>query len=78
MMDEKKRMSAGDAKKFLHPKCSEVFDSYLCIGFRADDAGLLVLGDPGKYWNIRRDKLRECIKKLNELFADEHIESCLR
>ena len=45
------------------PKCSEVFDSYLCIGFRADDAGLLVLGDPGKYWNIRRDKLRECAKK---------------
>ena len=77
MMDEKKGCQQV-MRKFLHPKCSEVFDSYLCIGFRADDAGLLVLGDPGKYWNIRRDKLRECIKKLNELFTDEHIESCLR
>jgi hypothetical protein len=74
-MEEEKRMTAEDAKRYLHPKCSEVFDTYLCIGFRADDQGLLVVGDPGKYWNLRRDKLRACLKNLNELFADEQIES---
>ena len=74
-MDEENRMTAEDAKRFLHPKCSEIFEGYLCVGFRADDNGLLIVGDPGIYWNNRRDKLRECLKNLQEKFAGERIES---
>lgn len=47
----------------IEPMCKEYFDSYLVIGFRADDHKLCVAGDLG-----RPDKLPQLNRKMQPVY----------
>ena len=74
--DDGKEMTIGEIKEFLKPTHNEIFDGYLCVGFRADNGNPILIGDVGHKWDNYRDCLRLSDKKIiKETFDEEHAES---
>ena len=68
-------MTVEEIKEYLKPTHSEVFEGYLCVGFRSDNDQLVLIGDVGHKWNNYRDCLKRSAKVIQEMFEDEGAES---
>ena len=73
--NESKEMSIAEIKGYLKPTLNEVFEGYICVGFRADNNKPIIIGDVGHKWNNYRDCLKRSGKIIQDMLKEESAES---
>jgi hypothetical protein len=71
-------MTTNDIKNYLRPLHEEMFDGYLCVGFRSGENGRPILvGSLGNQLKFpeQNKKLRLCVKAIKDIIDEDGAEN---
>ena len=66
-------MSEDQVADYIDPRCKEIFDAYLLVGYKADDHKVALIGDLGhpKVYPELHKKLRPIYKEAKKLLREK-------
>ena len=69
-------MTTNDIKNYLKPLHEEMFDGYLCVGFRSENGRPILVGSLGNQLKFpeQNKKLRLCVKAIKDIIDEDGAE----